>query len=742
MRRTFARLYRVMIVLAGLALIAGTATASVPKAPKDLEATVVREYNTDGVKLTWKMTGDPKDRVYFRIYKTMRDTFMMPVVSINDTSVIDRDAPQNQHRYTFTLFQLEEGVHTFYVTAKNEDGESEESNRVTVDFRRSPTIGFENYPKGGSDSSLVVKLGDEFTFDANATASNGGDLVYSLTSAPDGMTIDPSTGLVSWTASQLGRFNVVVRATLADNQEVTAEQYWSIMVRSCPGDIRIEGKIKDFDGVAIKQGAVMVFQLENGYPRQITWANIESDGSYSLKVDEGGEYYMTAEGAEFLRRWYPAGNDYTDVPPITVACGDLAQIDFTVKRYAYQISGTVLSEETSEPILASVQFEAFNISDGSPATAYYTWASDVDGRFSAYLPVEYVWIASATPLTRDSMSNTPTIYLQQYYDGVATPAEATRLTFTAERNDINFRLKVRPPYANGISGSVTDANGTPVEGRLIAYNTSLNGESPRLGTTTQGTFTLENLMPGQYIVLVWPNEGFTGGYYVEGDLSTMEWAYATRLTVGESGLTQINIQMRPIEGERGRAKLRGVVSGKSGSIKSGRTSPQDADPIAGASLYAINAQGKVTAQSTTTATGEFNMNELKPGTYTISVDKYGYKGGSEVITITGEDEIGEITVALTQASSSVGQETAGAFGLTTYPNPTTTRLSVSFDGEAGSARVSLHDVTGTEVTSSRISTVAGANSASIDVEGLAAGVYVVRVDNGATIRTSTVTVVR
>ncbi len=52
-----------------------------------------------------------------------------------------------------------------------------------------------------SQPTLVPGLGDVYVYDIDATDPDGDTLNYELTEGPDGMTVDPTTGLVQWTAS-------------------------------------------------------------------------------------------------------------------------------------------------------------------------------------------------------------------------------------------------------------------------------------------------------------------------------------------------------------------------------------------------------------------------------------------------------------------------------------------------------------------------------------------------------------
>ena len=67
--------------------------------------------------------------------------------------------------------------------------------------------------------------GQLYTYDANT--SGYPPAVFTLTTFPTGMTIDPVTGLIQWTPGELGDFDVVIEAT---NSVGTATQPFTITV--------------------------------------------------------------------------------------------------------------------------------------------------------------------------------------------------------------------------------------------------------------------------------------------------------------------------------------------------------------------------------------------------------------------------------------------------------------------------------------------------------------------------------
>ena len=70
----------------------------------------------------------------------------------------------------------------------------------------------------------TATVGAAYTYDVNATDPDGDTLTYSLTTKPTGMTINSTTGLINWTPTSTGDYEVTVRVSdgsLFDTQSFT-----------------------------------------------------------------------------------------------------------------------------------------------------------------------------------------------------------------------------------------------------------------------------------------------------------------------------------------------------------------------------------------------------------------------------------------------------------------------------------------------------------------------------------------
>ena len=78
---------------------------------------------------------------------------------------------------------------------------------------------FNSAPVIESDPITTAKEGAVYTYDVEATDPNGDVLTYSLTTSPNGMAINSATGVISWTPTTAGNFEVTVEVSDENKSE-------------------------------------------------------------------------------------------------------------------------------------------------------------------------------------------------------------------------------------------------------------------------------------------------------------------------------------------------------------------------------------------------------------------------------------------------------------------------------------------------------------------------------------------
>jgi choice-of-anchor C domain-containing protein len=144
---------------------------------------------------------------------------------------------------------------------------------------------------------LTVTTGQSYTYDANAIDPDAADtLIFSLTTAPAGMTIHSTTGLISWapTAAQVGSHPITVRVT--DQGGLFADQGYGITV-STPAPTNRAPTITSTAPTIATAGAAYT------YPVTATDPDAGDVLTWSLTAAPTG---MTIDPATGLIAWTPA----------------------------------------------------------------------------------------------------------------------------------------------------------------------------------------------------------------------------------------------------------------------------------------------------------------------------------------------------------------------------------------------------------------------------------------------------
>ncbi|MGD8339730.1 MAG: S8 family serine peptidase, partial [Gammaproteobacteria bacterium] len=154
------------------------------------------------------------------------------------------------------------------------------------------------------DSSPVTTAteNEPYSYDVNASDADGDTLTYSLDVAPAGMSINSSSGLISWTpsAGQAGSHGVTARVD--DGNGGSDTQSFSINVAAAPPPANTPPTI---DSTAITTGTVGEL-----YSYDVNASDADGDTlTYSLDIAAAG---MTINSSTGLIQWTPTttGNNY------------------------------------------------------------------------------------------------------------------------------------------------------------------------------------------------------------------------------------------------------------------------------------------------------------------------------------------------------------------------------------------------------------------------------------------------
>ncbi|MCX7929964.1 MAG: carboxypeptidase regulatory-like domain-containing protein [Chlorobi bacterium] len=745
------------LAVLGMIVLVAAAVAGVPSKPREFSASggftnTVGQYK---VVLQWlpsQVERDADRPTGYYVYRAVGQTENLSQYSRIATVSADSNV---QQVYTYTDQPLQEGTYSYFITAYNSDGESPRTNIrvVTLPPNTPPTewIRFVTSPPQQG------RVGVQYRYEARAESRvQGVTIRYQLMSGPDGMTIDESTGLVTWTPQRTGTYRVAIKATIqVQGMMYGVGQEWSIIVsedeehENC---ILVEGIVIDTSNTPMSAGIVVAYRAITRN-NEVVWivasrAEVGDAGTFHMRLP-AGRYKFVTEGRDYRATWYENSTTADSARVLEFQCGTDSTVDlvFVVipreHEQFYVVSGRVTSAETGNGVSAWVKF--MTVSDnhrdnrgndwGQGAT--FTAETNADGYYEIRLSNRYTYIARAIPRSDD--------YVLLYFDGTTNIAEATRIALTGPRDGVNFALPTRPARTGGFSGRITDSVGNGVAGwaiacRLIATNSDRGDRIRRFRTVetdSLGNYQFTGLERGVYVVLGIPrSRDYVPGFCVQGDFATLRWRNATRIEVGDAMLdAQYAIKLRARTRDRGIVRLDGWVRGRSERIKRGGSEQAD-QPVAGA-LIAIVTDVGISGYAISQDDGYYAITELMPGNGTLVVSHPDYESAEVPIVIAPavSAQSQDVGIDPVQASTVTDEQ----FGtVTVAPNPASSTIRVVLEQLVGTARIEIVTLVGTVVAQYEMS----AQQFELSTDGLGGGLYVVRITTAAGVHTVPVVIVR
>ena len=147
----------------------------------------------------------------------------------------------------------------------------------------------------------AVTLGETFTYPVEAADSDGDDLIYSLTTNPStDMTINDTTGLISWTPTAIGSYEVTVEVS---DGELTDTQSFTIIVTE-PEPVNQAPIITPIPDTNITLGETFTYPVDAIDPDgdDLTYSLTDSPPDMDIDENSGviswtptavGSYYVT-----------------------------------------------------------------------------------------------------------------------------------------------------------------------------------------------------------------------------------------------------------------------------------------------------------------------------------------------------------------------------------------------------------------------------------------------------------------
>lgn len=708
--------------------------------------------------LTWKSGGGSPDQ--FKIYWANSNTTNTADFELHSVEpALGSDT--SEYEYYKNIPIPASGDYSFYLTAMESGIESSPSSFKHYTFNQPPYVRFTSTPP-----TDVIYVGDNFSYTATAeVVPNGsGSVSFSVLSGPPGLNIGTTSGVVSWTPTNKGRFYAILQASLAGDPTIFDTQTLTIVVYQCHDFGTIAGTVVDENSVPMIAGEIRVYEklLDSStyHWEQIATTNIQSDGTYSIELD-GGDYYLHASDNSFTPEWYQDKTTQQTSDPVTVTCGNTSTANFVVHSLApkFNVSGKVTKESDGTGLgYALVKFYGMQAGETNPSLIDSTEANS-NGDYNILLTNTHDYKAMATGPNSDSAHPNVEYYQNQFWDHVANPNAASLVAASGNTDDIsniNFSLSGILSNQNKLYGKVTKTSGgTDIPSWVIIFNIGgcapedLYGFRTFDAIATEGNFEFNGLAPGDYIIQSIPQDyTYIPGYYSSAGTVVPNWndAGTTTITIGtttQSG--SHNVQHASGPGNIGEGVFNGTIVGDGIGLtikKDKSENAQGAEPQPAALVYIMEkGKSKIINAAASNNTGNFKIEGLALKDYDVIIDKVGYH--KQISTFKLDEKNKSVTQEIVIIPSTVGvDEDFPVPFVAVYPNPATNFIQLDFISGSNEITVEFINALGESINKYVLPAQIGENKVSIDTKDYLSGIYIIRISDNRLTRSIPVVISR
>jgi hypothetical protein len=617
---------------------------------------------------------------------------------------------------------------------------------ITLDITLEERV--EYYLNITNEFAETLKVGEEYTFTPELE-TNYPDPVYEFElfamrdDLPEGMEFDEETGTIIWTPAEGGFYSFKLEVKVEDAYYLRTMLPINVYVSECDELATVSVNVNNEDGEPVDSAYAYLISVREDSNIEQYYEALVINGEATFEDVDKGTFYMAIVSYGYYEYWYEGANDYWDATPVEVDCGDKITLDAVLEEKEmpefYSISGTVTDEETGEPLeFAEVSLIANRNSQRHDMMRVLT---DQNGNYTfnrVSNQSEYIVRAEKGFFIMEEDSLFGSQYIPEYYDDVTDISEATVLELDSDLSGIDFVLAPLPEYENSISGTLVGEDSVTIEeGFVVAFLVNADDEFHDhiyFGVTSlveAGEFTLERLIPGDYIIVAFDAEmQYMPGYYVENDVATMKWREATQITVDEdSEIGGIEVILQSRENMWGGGIVRGrIKKGKDGGIVMGEK--PTAEPLNGAMIFLADESGNLFKAGESDEMGQFSIDNIEYGTYRLVADKVGYNSYETTIIIDEFNEVVDADISLQEENITSVEDTYAIDNSMVYPNPASELINVTFHAFDNNSVISLTDVTGHELITRDITTTLGINNIEMNVANFSAGAYFVIIKSG------------
>jgi len=370
----------------------------------------------------------------------------------------------------------------YTVTCEVSDGEASDSDQVII------SVGDVNHPPVITSIAVTsATKGQAYSYDVNATDSDDDTLVYSLTTKPSGMTINSSTGLITWTPTATGSFGVTVKAS---DGELFNTQSFTITVEETSTTLGQVQLSSPYNGTTVNTSTVtlswsfvsgatgyeVVYDTSSSFTNPIGWS-VSGTSKTTGTLTDGTTYYWRVRAF--------AGSQYSSWSSVWsfTKSGAIVPQNVTLTLY-------ICENSTSGPLLSGV---SIGIVDGGGNSFSQTTNS------SGYVtitgtPGTWYFSASKSGYDTNSWSQSITTNCTKfgYIVKSATPVGAIDVFATLDGSAWFGSLSYSLTGPSSLSGSTVPAilSNKPVGSYSIAFNSGGPSNASLSSITPSNTQTL------------------------------------------------------------------------------------------------------------------------------------------------------------------------------------------------------------------------------------------------------------
>ncbi len=311
------------------------------------------------------------------------------------------------------------------------------------------------------------------------------------------------------------------------------------------GTAIIRGRVVAADtGQVLRKASIRAFSPEARENRSVS---TDAEGKYELKELPAGRYQLSATKGSYVTLSYGQARPFEAGKPLEIADGQTVEkVDFSLPHGAI-ITGRVV-DEFGEPIadiaVSPMRYQFVQGRRQLIAAGRVGTTNDIgDYRIFGLAPGQYYLSASnrggaaGTVVINNMMggSDDRSGYAPTYFPGTPNVAEAQRVTVGLGQTIADMNMALVPTRTARVTGTAVDSTGKPLSGAVVMMmqrtGASIGGMSGGQ-VKPDGTFTLSNIAPGDYVIqAISPSIAF-------GDSG--EWASA-QITVAGDDITGLQL---------------------------------------------------------------------------------------------------------------------------------------------------------------------------------------------------------